>query len=228
MPRINLLKILSVVFSEYYSLYEWSREWCLKWQKIMTACSAWERQDHLYPYRYDDGHLQALYHPQKNIPDSHITMSQYMKSIPTKWGFKMFALNYSSNGNTEDFTVCMAKGKFSLPQAQDSHLSLIKPAFLGSRYRLFVDHFYTSLKPFLNITYCTERQQKGNVTRLQCFEEKMIPEALSCADCLTFLTLGCTRVRKLNALPYISHTVQRGVKAVGVSKHSPEADFFLA
>lgn len=54
---------------------------------------------------------KALYYPQKKSFQTHIAMIKYMKCKPTKWGFKMFALKFSSNCYTVDFTVCMAKMK---------------------------------------------------------------------------------------------------------------------
>lgn len=56
----------------------------------------------------------------------------------------------SSNGYTVDFN--MYTGKTLLPSgvglANDSLMSLINPAFLGSGYHVYMDSFYSSPKLF--------------------------------------------------------------------------------
>lgn len=51
-----------------------------------------------------------------SVLKAHTGMTQYMKSKPTKWGFKLFVLADSSKGYTVDFAVHTDKNNF--PTAQ--------------------------------------------------------------------------------------------------------------
>ncbi|KAK9522077.1 hypothetical protein VZT92_018567 [Zoarces viviparus] len=112
---------------------------------------------------------KSFYHPRQNLsvdermvpPNARAAMLQHMKGKPTKWGFKLFALADGSNGYTWDFTVYTGKSQFpsGVGLAYDSVMSLVKTAYLGSGFHLYVDRFYTSPKLFkdlfsLNIGAC--------------------------------------------------------------------------
>ncbi|XP_034023560.1 piggyBac transposable element-derived protein 4-like [Thalassophryne amazonica] len=104
---------------------------------------------------------KAHYHPRQNISINermvttkvYTGMTQFMKAKPTKWGFKLFVLADSMNGYTIDFAVYTGKSQFAsgVGLAYDSVMSLIKPAFLGHGYHLYVDSFYTSPKLFKDL-----------------------------------------------------------------------------
>ncbi|KAF7648308.1 hypothetical protein LDENG_00159270 [Lucifuga dentata] len=97
---------------------------------------------------------QAYYHPRKELAiDERMVatkaktgMTQYMKDKLSKWEFILFVLTDSSNGYTQDFFIYT--GKTKTPSANglsyDSVMTLIKPAFLGGGYSVYVDNFYTS------------------------------------------------------------------------------------
>ncbi|XP_028419488.1 piggyBac transposable element-derived protein 4-like [Perca flavescens] len=112
---------------------------------------------------------KAFYHPRRNLSidkrmvatKAHIGTTQYIKAKPIKWGFKLFVLADSSNGYTWDFAVYTGKSQLAsgIGLAYDSVMSLMKTAYLGSGFHLYVDHFYTSPKLFkellsLNIGAC--------------------------------------------------------------------------
>ncbi|KAJ0068594.1 hypothetical protein NL108_009710 [Boleophthalmus pectinirostris] len=113
---------------------------------------------------------------------AHTGMTQYMKAKPTKWGFKLFVLADSENGYTVDFVIYTGKSPFlsGMGLSYDSVMSLIKPAFLGGGYNLFVDNFYTSPKLFrdlnaLNIGACgTYRDNRKGCpnTKINCLSKK--------------------------------------------------------
>ncbi|KAF7664205.1 hypothetical protein LDENG_00185290 [Lucifuga dentata] len=104
---------------------------------------------------------KAYYHPRKELSidvrmagtKAKTSMARYAKNKPTKWGFKLFVLANSSNGYTEDFLVYTGKAKAAsanrLPY--DSVMTLINPAFLGTRYDVYMDNFYTSPKLFKDL-----------------------------------------------------------------------------
>lgn len=104
---------------------------------------------------------KAFYHPRRNLSidermvarKSNTGMTQYMKAKPTKWGFKLFVLADSSNGYTVDFSVYTGKTQFpsGTGLAYDSVMSLIKPAYLGTGYNLYVDNFYSSPRLFRDL-----------------------------------------------------------------------------
>ncbi|XP_063068727.1 piggyBac transposable element-derived protein 4-like [Engraulis encrasicolus] len=104
---------------------------------------------------------RAYYHPWKNLcvdervvaTKARISMKMYNKDKPSKWGYKLFVLADSSNGYTCDFDIY--EGKARTPSGQglsyDSVVNLLRVAYLGTGYAIYVDNFYTSAKLFLHL-----------------------------------------------------------------------------
>ncbi|XP_042349840.1 piggyBac transposable element-derived protein 4-like [Plectropomus leopardus] len=112
---------------------------------------------------------RAFYHPRQNLSinerivttKGHNLLPKHIKGKPPKWRFKLFVLADSVNGYTLDFSVYTGKSQFAsgVGIAYDSVMSLMKSAYLGSGFQLFVEEFYTSPKLFkdlfsLNIGAC--------------------------------------------------------------------------
>ncbi|KAM3850276.1 piggyBac transposable element-derived protein 4-like [Diretmus argenteus] len=106
---------------------------------------------------------KASYHPKKALSvDERMVatkaktgMTQFMKDKPTRWGIKLFVLADAHNGYTIDFNVY--HGKSHRPSSEhglsyDAVMDLIKPAYLGTGYDIYVDNFYTSPKLFLDLS----------------------------------------------------------------------------
>nr|XP_033471259.1 piggyBac transposable element-derived protein 4-like [Epinephelus lanceolatus] len=107
----------------------------MPWNRYLDACKA-----HYHPY-------QNLAIDERMVATkAHTGMTQYMKAKPTKLGFKLFVLADSSNGYTVDFTVYTGKTQFpsGVGLAYDAVMSLIKPAYLGTGFHVYMDNFYTS------------------------------------------------------------------------------------
>ncbi|KAK1784006.1 hypothetical protein P4O66_004496 [Electrophorus voltai] len=97
---------------------------------------------------------QAYYQPHQNIAvdermvatKARISMKQYIKDKPTKWGYKLFVLGDSANGYTWNFSVY--EGKARKPSGKglsfDAVVNLIHVPSLGTGYTVYVDNFYTS------------------------------------------------------------------------------------
>lgn len=68
-----------------------------------------------------------------------ISMKQFMKDKPTKWGYKLFVLADSDTGYTSKSEVSTTYGLSYSAVMDLLHLSL-----LGQGYILYVDNFYTS------------------------------------------------------------------------------------
>lgn len=111
---------------------------------------------------------KMFYHPRQNllidertlVRKNHTGSIQKMAANPKKCGFKLFVLSDCS-GYILDFAVYTGKSQFESGTglAYDSVMRLVKSAYLGSGYNLFLDHFYTSPKLFkdllsLNIGAC--------------------------------------------------------------------------
>ncbi|XP_062393121.1 piggyBac transposable element-derived protein 4-like [Sardina pilchardus] len=90
----------------------------------------------------------SFYHPRKDL-----SVRQYLKGKPNKWGFKLFVLTDSSNGYTANFNIYTGKNKFpkghGLPY--DSVMSLTNKSYLGSGYHIYMDDFHTSPKLFKDL-----------------------------------------------------------------------------
>ncbi|KAM3875240.1 piggyBac transposable element-derived protein 4-like [Diretmus argenteus] len=113
---------------------------------------------------YDDirDACKAHYHPRRALSvDERMVatkaktgMTQFMKDKPTRWGIKLFVLADAENGYTIDFNIYHGKSHrpttgFGL--SYDAVMDLVKPAYLGTGYHVYVDNFYTSPKLFLDL-----------------------------------------------------------------------------
>ncbi|KAK1784272.1 hypothetical protein P4O66_019984, partial [Electrophorus voltai] len=104
---------------------------------------------------------QAYYQPHQNIAidermvatKARISMKQYIKDKPTKWGYKLFVLADSANGYTWNFSVY--EGKARRPSGKglsfDAVVNLIHVPSLGTGYTVYVDNFYTSSMLFRHL-----------------------------------------------------------------------------
>ncbi|XP_059213262.1 piggyBac transposable element-derived protein 4-like [Centropristis striata] len=126
---------------------------------------------------------KSFYHPRQNLSihersgatKSPTGIVQSIRGKPTKLGFKLFVLADSSSGYTWDFNVYTGKSQFAsgVGLAYDSVMSLVKTAYLGSGFHLYVDNFYTSPKLFkdlfsLNIGACgTYREGRRGCPRTE-------------------------------------------------------------
>lgn len=113
---------------------------------------------------------RAYYHPRQNLSvderivatKAKIGMKQFIEDKPTKWGYKLCILADSSDSYTCDFSIYEGKAMMTpspcdamTPSGQglsfDLVVNLLHVPYLGTRYAVFVDNFYTSLKLFLHL-----------------------------------------------------------------------------
>lgn len=120
--------------------------------------------DHLHKVRplYDMLRTccMTVYHPRQHIAvdermvatKARLSIKQYMKAKPTKWGLKFFVLA-DVNGYTIDYRLYTGKCKFSSGKGLpfDVVTSLVNKDFLGSGYIVYCDNYYTSPELFRHL-----------------------------------------------------------------------------
>ncbi|XP_067101180.1 piggyBac transposable element-derived protein 4-like [Osmerus mordax] len=95
------------------------------------------------------------YHPDQEIAIDartvHIGGKQYLKNEPVRGGYKVFVLVDSKSGYMWDFFVYEGKlqGSSGLGLGYESVMKLVDTPLLGTGYKLFVDHLYSSPALFL-------------------------------------------------------------------------------
>lgn len=96
---------------------------------------------------------KSIYHPKQHISvdermvatKATLTMKQYVKAKPTKWGLKSFVLA-DVNGYTVDYRLYTGKtqGASGKGLSFDVVAELVNKDYLGSGYIVYCDNFYTS------------------------------------------------------------------------------------
>ncbi|XP_022604863.1 piggyBac transposable element-derived protein 4-like [Seriola dumerili] len=96
---------------------------------------------------------KAIYHPRQHLAvdermvgtKARLSIKQYMKAKPTKWGLKFFVLA-DINGYTIDFMLYTGKSKWASGKGLsfDVVAGLVNKDYLGSGYAIYTDNFYTS------------------------------------------------------------------------------------
>ncbi|XP_071318657.1 piggyBac transposable element-derived protein 4-like [Trachinotus anak] len=96
---------------------------------------------------------KAIYHPRQHLAvdermvgtKARLSIKQYMKAKPTKWGLKFFVLA-DMNGYTIDFMLYTGKSKWASGKGLsfDVVAGLANKDYLGSGYTIYMDNFYTS------------------------------------------------------------------------------------
>ncbi|XP_041858737.1 piggyBac transposable element-derived protein 4-like [Melanotaenia boesemani] len=103
--------------------------------EMVNACKA-----HFHPYK------NLSIHERMITTTTHISMNQYIKNKPTKWGYKLHVLVDSYTGYTWNFFVHTSKRESTTGHGfgYSAVMNLLPFSFLGSGYTLYTDNFYTS------------------------------------------------------------------------------------
>uniref|UniRef100_A0A3B4T941 PiggyBac transposable element-derived protein domain-containing protein n=1 Tax=Seriola dumerili TaxID=41447 RepID=A0A3B4T941_SERDU len=114
-----------------------------------------EDYDHLHRFRplmeIICVNCKAIYHPRQHLAvdermvgtKARLSIKQYMKAKPTKWGLKFFVLA-DMNGYTIDFILYTGKSKWASGKGLSFDVVAGLVNNLGSGYIIYTDNFYTS------------------------------------------------------------------------------------
>ncbi|XP_044024992.1 piggyBac transposable element-derived protein 4-like isoform X3 [Siniperca chuatsi] len=116
------------------------------YSEIVNACKV-----HFQPY-------QNIAIDERMVTSkARISMKQYMKEKPTKWGYKLFVLVDSLTSYTWNFFVYDGKSHPGQGLSYTSVMDLMEFPLLGRGYTLFVDSYYSSRALFEELS----RQNTG-------------------------------------------------------------------